>query len=184
MGEGAVVWFVQSAGKVWGPYPQARLEAFVAEGRVAAETPVARTPGGPFEPARWQARLQTLFAPAAKDPPRRAPAQPADHVAASQAAAATAARPLLVWAALKSHETDGFEALLGAHGPVVRIAPGRLWLVRARVGPAALRNTLTRRIGGGDALMVVEAPIDQAAWFNLDGETDRALRQLWIEPKG
>ena len=54
-----------------------------------------------------------------------------------------------------------------------------LWLVRARTGASALRNALTRRIGSDDALMVVEAPLEQAAWFNLAGDADRTMRQLW-----
>jgi hypothetical protein len=32
--------------------------------------------------------------------------------------------------------------------------------------------------------MVVDAPLGQAAWFNLDGETDRTLRQLWGAKEG
>ena len=57
--------------------------------------------------------------------------------------------------------------------------PG-LWLVRAKLGPAGLRNALTRRLESEDCVMVIAAPLNQAAWFNLDGETDRTLRQLWM----
>ena len=85
-----------------------------------------------------------------------------------------------MWASLRSRRSEALEPLIGAHGPFVRIQPG-LWLVRARLSPAGLRNALTRRLEPSDSLLVLTAPLDQAAWFNLDGETDRTLRQLWIE---
>ena len=167
-------WFVQAAGKVWGPYPEARIQAFVAEGRVAAETLLGVAPEGPFHPAARHGRLSSLFGD-----PVEAHASPASPVAeAAPAYAPTPARPLLVWAGLKSQKPERFEQALAAHGPFVRIGAD-LWLVRARTGASALRNALTRRIGSDDALMVVEAPLEQAAWFNLAGDADRTMRQLW-----
>ena len=63
---------------------------------------------------------------------------------------------------------------------MARIRPG-VWLLRAAMTPSALRNALSRRLGAADVLLVVEAPLAQAAWFNLDGEADRALRSLWAK---
>ena len=166
------VWFVQAGDKVWGPYPETRIEAFVAEGRVAAETLVAPEAGGPFRPAGRQTGLHRLFGDAVLD---EAPASRPERASPEGLAEA---RPLLVWASLRSQRPERFEALLGSFGAFVRVGPG-LWLVRARVGPSALRNAMTRRLDSSDSLMVVDAPQDQAAWFNIDGETDRMLRQLW-----
>lgn len=163
-------WYIQAAGKVWGPYAGARMAGFVAEGRVAPDTLVARAPGGPFAPARHQARLLSLFG-----------LEPAGEPAAAArpAAGPEAARVLMVWAAA-SERADQLETLLGAHGPYVAIHPG-LWLVKARMGAAGLRNELTRRLQPGDRLMVVEAGLEQAAWFNLGGDVDRLLRRLWSD---
>lgn len=183
---GATIWFIQAAGRVWGPYPDTRMASFVEEGRVAAETLVGARPEGPFAPAAHQVRLRGLFGggePAEEAAPTPAPAPvPAPAQAIPQAPArgeAASAQPLLVFATLRGERTDGFEGLLGAHGPFARVQPG-LWLVRTPMGPASLRNVLTRRMEAGDSVMVVAAAADQAAWFNLDGETDRALRQLWM----
>lgn len=85
---------------------------------------------------------------------------------------------MLVCATLSSLAVDRFEAALAGYGPFARVQPG-VWLVRARLGPAALRNGLTRRLGSADALLVLGASLDQAAWFNIDGQADRAIRQLW-----
>lgn len=183
---GAGAWWVQAGGKVWGPYALARVEAFVAEGRVAAETLMAQAEAGPFGPAARQAGLSRLFgepepAPerASERAPEPAPVEaPHRHPAARAAANTAPARPLLVWAALTGQKTERFEQLLAAYGDFVRVGPG-LWLVRAPFEPAALRNVMTRRLDSTDSIMVMEAPLDRAAWFNLDGETDRTLRQLW-----
>lgn len=179
---GGGAWYVQAGGKVWGPYAYARVEAFVSEGRVAPETLMAPDAEGPFRPAARQARLHRLFgdvelaAPEAPVPAEAAPVETGSQTAP--------ARPLLVWAALKSQRPERFEQLLGAHGAFVRVGPG-LWLVRARMAPAALRNVMTRRLDAGDALMVLDAPLDRAAWFNIDGETDKTLRQMWLDkPEG
>jgi hypothetical protein len=172
---GATVWFIQAAGRVWGPYPESRMTSFVEEGRVAAETLVGVRSEGPFAPAAHQVRLRALFG--AVDGPEMAPAAEPAPVAAR--AEAGAVQPLLVFTTLQGARADSFEALIGAHGPFVRVQQG-LWLVRARMGPASLRNVLTRRMEAGDSVMVVAAASDQAAWFNLEGQTDRTLRQLWM----
>jgi len=170
-GSGAPLWFIRAAGRIWGPYPEARMADFVAEGRVAAETPVAPTAEGPFVAAGHQARLYRLFAG-----PEAETGQPAPG---PQEAAATS-RALLVWASLKSRRLDRLEALIGVLGPYVQVEPG-LWLVRTPMTPAALRNALTRRLEAEDRLMVLAAPLGEVAWFNLEGETDRTLRQLWAD---
>ena len=176
-GAGARAWYVQAAGRVWGPYPEARLESFVAEGRIAAGTLIAPTADGPFHPAARQARLHRLFGD--DEPEGGEPAEePRAQRPVEAAATAGPVRPLLVWAQVQGRRAERFEQRLAIHGPFVRIGEA-LWLVRAREGAAALRNALTRRLEAVDGLMVVEAPLDRAAWFNLDGETDRTLRQLW-----
>jgi hypothetical protein len=175
-GESAVertrLWFVQAGGSVWGPYPEARIEAFVAEGRVAAETMLAASPEGPFHPAAHQARLHRLFGDRATPEPLP-PSQPEEARPVQGPA-----RALMVWVGLKSQKPERFEQVVATHGPFVRVGSD-LWLVRTRIGAAALRNALSRRLDASDTLMVIEAPIDQAAWFNLDGEADRTMRALW-----
>jgi hypothetical protein len=165
-------YYVIAGGRVWGPYLRDRIDGFVAEGRVSATTPVGEHPEGPFQPAGRHPALGGLFQ--------------AGGPAATASEAATAAgreRALVVWATLPQHRTEGFEQLLGAYGAWAALAPG-LWVVRARQGPSALRNALTRRLTRDDALLVVEAPLDQAAWFNLGGGDEPALRRLWasVEP--
>jgi len=194
--EAAPAWFVQAAGRVWGPYSPVRLARFVAEGRVTPDSLVAAEVEGPFHPAgRWRG-LAPLFH--AQKPYHYQPAPIAEAEAASRptptaqpkpateptpaprqlSPSAAPTRPLLVWADLESLSGAQFEALLARYGAVVAIRPP-VWLVQARCDAAALRNALSRRLTGADALMIIHAPLDQAAWFNLDTAAERQLRQLW-----
>jgi hypothetical protein len=198
-------WWVEAAGKVWGPYADARLADFAAEGRIGYQTPVSTSPEGPFLPASDQPELAALFPDAGPRPepvvalqPRPQPAaQPRPQPVVAETAPAPrptpvsqtvqavisdnpAGRALLVWASVSPSGVEAFEQLLAIHGPWVAMGPN-LWLVKARMPAAGLRNALTRRLKGAEALLVAEASIAEAAWFNLDGPVDRAARQLWIE---
>ena len=177
-------WWIEAQDRVWGPYPAERLAVFREEGRLGAASLVGADPAGPFAPAALVAELSALFGDldgaedrAQPDPEEPAPAKPAPE---RRAAATPARRPLLVLTDAQDPARRDLETALGAYGETVRVRPG-LWLVRAREGAAALRNALSRRLRGADMLLVVEAPLAAAAWFNLDGATDRGLRRLWAE---
>ncbi len=191
---GEPIWYVQATERVWGPYALSRMQSFVAQGRLSPHSLVASQASGPFGPAGRRRELETLFptrppaepqgaAPVSPTPATSLPPTP-PQAAAPQATTQTLShmaglvRPLLVWAALHSLEPQRFEAALAAYGPFQAIRPG-LWLVRAAMGPAPLRNALSRRLRGEDALLVVEAPLSGAAWFNLESAAERSLRQLW-----
>lgn len=167
-------WWLKAGERVYGPYAQARLPQFLQEGRLAATSLLGRSAEGPFMPATAWPELTPMFAePAGEDPfvdPHPDPSGPAE------------ARPLLVLAALRETSADGLEQALLAHGPAERVR-GTLWLCRARMGASALRNALSRRLSPAEFLLVAEADLAHAAWFNLDGETDRALRKLWSGPR-
>ena len=114
-----------------------------------------------------------------------APAPAVSYVSAPRleppAAVASPSRALLVSADLSSLSSVAFESALAEQG---RFAGVRLdmWLVRTPLDATALRNRLSRRLGAEDTLLVVDAPLDRAAWFNLDPEAEWNLRQLWNAP--
>lgn len=173
----ADAWFVQAQGRAWGPYSTGRIVRFVDEGRVAASTLIGPAGDGPFAPAAEV--FSSLFGRA--DAPAAEPqAQVAAKPAAREAAPLAEARALLVCATLSSLSADRFEAALAIYGETAPIRPG-VWLLRAAITPSALRNALSRRMGADDVLLVVEASLAQAAWFNIEGEADRRLRSLWAK---
>jgi hypothetical protein len=175
------VWYVYAQERAWGPYSEARVEAFVDEGRVAPSTLIAEDPEGPFTPAGEAEALGHLFRPQSPTSggARTLAPEPSDRYGDPIHQQPGAPRPLLVFANLGAMDMATFEAALGIHGPFERIGRG-LWLVRARLGAAGLRNALSRRMRGGDALLVVESSLEQAAWFNLDQAEERRLRDLWL----
>ncbi len=166
-------WWLSTQGRAYGPYDAVQLAGFAAEGRVAPQSLLGRTPTGPFAPAVELPELRALFGGSAPT----GEAEPATD-AALQPAAEPVERALLVLASAREMRPEAFEALLAGFGPVVRLK-GSFWLCRTTMTAAALRNALTRRLGPQDFLFVVEAELAQAAWFNLPGDTDRSLRRLW-----
>ena len=199
-GGAEAVWYVRAEGRVWGPYPHQRLAGFVKEGRISPSTLVCDGLEGPFTTAESQERLRPLFGL----PPEEGhePAADGDELALSPAPGAdrrdrlsalqgllaqvgvrpapSAARPILVFAALSSLSATAFESVLAQHGPFERLDEG-LWLVRGRQSPAALRNALSRRLRADDRLIAVDAPLDRTAWFNLGAEKERRARALWSD---
>ena len=183
------MWYVKAAGGVWGPYPEARLHAFAAEGRINGQTPVSPWADGPFAAASANAEFAGIVSTAAGQPRARAAqpmqtdqplaaAAPAHPSAAPQPAESGPLRSVLVWARVTATSAPAFQVALEACGQGVPLQPG-LWLVQARAGASGLRNRLSRTLGPADALLVVEAPLEQAAWFNLDPVRDREVRRLW-----
>ncbi len=141
-----------------------------------APTPQAVEPQRPLDRglASPAARVGRVAEPA----PFAAPDPVAPVAPAGPAAVPGPARPMVVWAALASLTPNRFESVLAAYGPYTAIRPG-LWLVQARMSPSALRNALSRRLRADDALLVLQTPLDQVAWFNLAPAAERDLRQLW-----
>ena len=162
--------WIEADGRVWGPYPASSLPRFRDEGRIDTSSRVGRAASGPFSPIAHDPDLAGLF-----DDAPGAPESEAEPLSVKPSL-----RPLLVMTDADAETLTGFEVALQGHGEAVRVRSG-LWLVRAGASAAALRNTLSRSLRATDTLMVVEAPLAGAAWFNLDGQTDRALRRLWAE---
>ena len=179
------MWYVKAAGGVWGPYPEARLHTFVAEGRVTADTPVSPWAEGPFAAASGSAEFAERIS-AAKRPQAR-PSEPAPARSLVVQPQPQALRPapdtgptqaVLIWARVAEASAPKFLAELAALGHGITLQPG-LWLVQARGGASTLRNRLSRSLGPTDTLLVVQAPLERAAWFNLDPTRDRQVRRLW-----
>ncbi len=179
-------WWIRAGERVYGPFASERLPPFVREGRLTPETAVSRDEAGPWLAAGVHPSLGALFEPAAPRE-RAAPPAAAPVGATSEREVRTPTpapeRPeaaLLVFAELADAREPAFHAALGRLGRVARARPG-VWLLRGRVEAAGLRNALSQALGEGESLLIAAADGRDAAWFNLGGEADRALRGLWSE---
>ena len=79
---------------------------------------------------------------------------------------------------LKTRTHNRLEAQIAGLGRALRVHPG-LWLLSAPMTAGAIRNYLTRFLGGTDTLVVVDASRDKLAWHNLGPETDTRIRDIW-----
>lgn len=156
-------WWVRAGDRVYGPYSREQMVGFVAEGRVAARTPVAYGADGVWRAADDVAWLaQAMFS-------------------AGQEAAASSAQPqaqilgkFIVWVDFGAFASSiQFESALRSLGQAYELAPG-LWLLRADATVAKVRNTLSPTLGRDSRLLVVEA--QKAAYYNLAPEFEARYR--------
>ena len=178
-------WWIRAEGRIFGPYAAARLPAFRDEGRLAPATLVARDEAGPFTAAAQTPELAALFARTAPEADAASGAEAAresytawEDAGSAVGAGAPGDRTLVVVTDAVEDAAAAAGVALRVHGDAVRVRSG-LWLLRTREGAAPVRNALSRRLGADAMLLVVEAPLAAAAWFNLGEEADRALRRLW-----
>jgi hypothetical protein len=56
------------------------------------------------------------------------------------------------------------------------------WVLTSGISLSAIRGGLIRKLGKLDALIIVDATNDKAAWFNFGPELDIKVRRLWSRP--
>lgn len=165
-------WWVQIRGQAYGPYTDAQMAGFVAEGRVRPATRVSTAKDGEWREAReFEALMASLRGNRSFAVQAPAPAPAAEKPA-------TEAANIFVFAEIHSGAWNRFMAALEGLGLVVDMAPG-LWLIRTRHSAGIVRNTLSQTLENGDRFVVVDATRDRLAWYNLGPEVDVHIRDVW-----
>ena len=59
----------------------------------------------------------------------------------------------------------------------------QVWLLMSEMSVNSIRNLLTPKLGKLDALFVLDATHDKAAWFNFGPEADTRIRKLWSKER-
>ena len=183
-------WIVSVAGRAYGPYTPAQMQAFASEGRLAPQSLVACNGETQFRPAAEDPALASLFAPArhVAAEPAPTPVTPSDS-ASSFGRQEDAAKPgerahVVIIADMKSRSIDGLEEEIYKLGPAFAFLP-QAWLLSTELSVNAVRNLLVQQLGKLDVLFVVDATRDKAAWFNFGPEADTRVRRLWSRtPEG
>ncbi len=201
-------WVLDVGGRIYGPYTGHALKEYVAEGRVAAHSVVARTgrPAGEevWMPAADDPALGRLFmddaiddmpaeaAPVRHDAPNPSP-QPdprADerHVTYGSRKGQVDRRKqpgsfnLVIVTDIKSRSSGPVEDTILSLGPAFKLS-ANAWVVHTPSGAPEVVNVLTRHLGSADRLFVVDATRNRTAWFNMGPETDAKIRQVWKHEK-
>jgi hypothetical protein len=185
-------WIVSVAGRAYGPYTDAQMQAFASEGRLAPQSLVARNGETQFRQAADDTVLSTLFGlhkmAAAPEPANPAPSatvtpiKPADGPSTfgqkDDAVKAGERAHVIIIADMKSRSIDGLEEEIFKLGPAYAFLP-QAWLLSTDLSVNAIRNQLVQQLGKLDVLFVVDATRDKAAWFNFGPEADSRIRRNW-----
>jgi len=174
-------WTISVGGRVYGPYSLDQMQGFRAENRLADHSLVAREGLEQFQPAIEDPDLAQLFQtePTAPTPQP----QPAPHRFGARPEPETESGPshFVIIADLKSSSTTGLEEEIFKLGTAHRFMP-QAWVLSSESSINVVRTALVRKVGKLDALFIVDAAHDKAAWFNFGPESDSRIRRMWSRP--
>lgn len=183
-------WNISVGGRNYGPYTLSQMEVFVAEGRLATHSHVAREGDDVFRPASEDTQLSLLFAPAKQPTPSASgkfltAKRGEDEEPSSPAFGRTSEKPrsaernrYLILADMKSRSISGLEEEILSLGAAYQLMP-QAWLLVSEHTINSVRNTLVQKLGKIDMLFVVDATQNKAAWFNFGLEADSRIRRVW-----
>lgn len=166
------------------------MQSFAAEGRIAAQSLVARAGESVYRAAGEDPALAPLFTPS--KPATQAIAEtmrPSEPAAANAFGRIEDSTPtggpahVIIIADMKSRSIDGLEEEIYKLGPAYAFLP-QAWLLSSDMTVNAIRNILVQQLGKLDTLFVVDATHDKAAWFNFGPEADTRIRRNWARALG
>jgi hypothetical protein len=176
---------VNVGGRAYGPYTDAQMAAFAAEGRLAPQSLIARSNEALFRPAGDEPTFAALFAPAQSDPASASPSarsetKPGGVFGRSKDESQKSGEPshVVVIADMKSRSIVGLEEEIHRLGQACPLLP-QIWLLRTEQSVNAVRNHLVQQLGKLDVLFVVDATNNKAAWFNFGPEAEARIRRIW-----
>ncbi len=176
----SATWTISVNGRSYGPYSEAEMRAFAAEGRLAPHSLVARAGEDRYQAASEDGDLANLFRPAPARPTfftAEADASPQNFGRKDEEAPAERTHYVIV-ADMKSRSISGLEEEIFNFGPAYPIMP-QAWVVSSEMPITAVRNALVQKLGKLDTLFVVDATHNKAAWFNFGPEVDSRIRRIW-----
>ena len=165
------LWTIMAAGRVYGPFSTERMRGFVAEGRLAANSLVAREGSSEWQEAVTESAFADLFC---------SPHRATDAVEPETTAATgdTQRGHFAVVVDMKSRSAAGLEGAIAAFGPCYQLLPN-IWIVSTDQSVTTVRNRLIQELGNADSLFVIDASRGKASWFNFGPEADVRIRNVW-----
>lgn len=169
-------WTINVGGRVYGPYSLDQMQGFHAENRLADHSLVARAGEEQFHPAIEDPDLAQFFR---TEPAAPAP-QPAPHRfgARNEPEGESGPSHFVIIADLKSSSTTALEEEIFSLGSAHRFMQ-QAWVLSSESPINVVRTALVRKLGKTDALFIVDAAHDKAAWFNFGPESDARIRRMW-----
>ena len=175
-------WMVSVDGRAYGPYTDAQMAAFAAEGRLAPQSLVARAGEETFRPAEEEPALASYLNRMAAPAPK--PTQPLGRAGAvfgritEEARARNEPGHIVVIADAKARAVTGLQDEIFKLGTACLLLP-QVWLLQTDKSVNEVRNVLVQQLSTVDVLFVVDATNNKAAWFNFSHEAEARIRRVW-----
>ena len=175
MSDAKDTWFVNSGGKVFGPYTTEQMADFVREDRVRSTSVVKLGERGEWMQAAVEPELGKLFVtePAAAPPPHVSPLERRKELSGSN---------VVVIGHFRSRSVDTFERALSQFGEVLAITPNS-WMLRTNLAVGVLRNDLVKFLGASDRLFIVDGKRGKVTWSNFGPSEEARMRKFVAEGK-
>jgi hypothetical protein len=167
-------WFVNSGGKVFGPYTTAQMSAFVQEERLRSTSVVKCGEAGEWMQAAVEPQLGKLFVHETLPVPPPVPSLDRRKE--------LAAANVVVIGYFRSRSVDAFERALGQFGDVLAITPSS-WILRTDLAIGVLRNDLVKFLGASDRLFIVDGKRGKVTWSNFGPSEEARMRKFVAEGK-
>jgi len=164
---------VSVAGRAYGPYTDAQMAAFAAEGRLAPQSLIARTSESFFRPAGEEPALAQFFVPKPHAEPRATFGSLKDEDPIGGGPS-----HIVIVADMKSHAAACLEEEIHRLGQACSLLP-QIWLLKTEKTVNTVRNRLVQQLGKLDVLFVVDATNNKAAWFNFSAEAEARIHRVW-----
>jgi hypothetical protein len=175
------VWTISVNGQIYGPYGASDMRKFAAEGRLSAQSLIAREGESLYLPAERDEDLAPLFRT------KPAPARPTFFTADGDAGRgfgraetdeSSESSHFIIVADMKSRSISGLEEEIFRLGHACQLTP-QSWVLSSNQPINAVRSALVQKLGKIDVLFIVDASNDKSAWFNYGPEAESRIRRIW-----
>ena len=163
-------WFVNSSGKIFGPYSMEQMTEFAQQDRVRSTTVVRHGEAGEWMQAAVEPQLGRLFdRDVAPTPPPPAPQL--------ERRKELATANVVIIGQFRTRSVETFERALSQFGEAIAITPSS-WILRTNLAIGILRNDLVKFLGASDRLFLVDGKNGKVSWSNYGPSEEARLRKF------
>lgn len=168
---------MNAGGRIYGPFTNERMKAFVSEARLVRSSLVAPEGSQDWKPAGETPELAPFFV--------KPPLYTSDGALAAGIAVEehpeTGASLFAVVVDQKSSAVAAIDKEIANFGESYRLLPN-VWIIAGEQSVGAIRNRLFQVVGKTDAFFVIDATRGKASWSNFGPEADAHIRNVWKKP--
>ena len=173
-------WCIKVAQRVYGPYTQAQMGGFAAEGRLSAQSLVAPAGGRTWREARAYPALMQLLDARGANPSRAFGRQnKVDQTGKTDTLPEGANANYVIVFDMVSGAASRLAHVIGTLGPAFRLTDN-VWTVASSQSVQGVKNALAPHLSGRELLFVVDCSRGRTAWQNFAPETHARLTKAWV----